>query len=44
MLLREDWDTISAKQGFRLLTDHVHLNTTAAAVAADLLYDALTSR
>lgn len=43
LLLREDWNTISAKQGFLLLTDHVHLNATAAAVVADLLTEALTS-
>jgi acyl-CoA thioesterase I len=44
LLLREDWDTISAKQGFLLLTDHVHLNATAASVVADLLTDTLTDR
>jgi acyl-CoA thioesterase I len=43
LLLRQDWDTISAKQGLRLLTDHVHLNGVAAEVVADLLTDALTS-
>lgn len=43
LLLRQDWDTISAKHGLRLLTDHVHLNDTAAEVVADLLTDALTS-
>jgi acyl-CoA thioesterase I len=43
LLLRQDWDTISAKQGLRLLTDHVHLNSVAAEVVADLLTDALTS-
>jgi acyl-CoA thioesterase I len=43
LLLRQDWDTISAKHGLRLLTDHVHLNGTAATVVADLLTDALTS-
>jgi acyl-CoA thioesterase I len=42
LLLRQDWDTISAEQGLRLLTDHVHLNGTAATVVADLLTDALT--
>jgi acyl-CoA thioesterase I len=43
LLLRQDWNTISAKQGLRLLTDHVHLNERAAAVVADLLTEALTS-
>jgi acyl-CoA thioesterase I len=43
LLLRQDWDTISAAQGLRLLTDHVHLNPTAAAVVADLVTEALTS-
>jgi acyl-CoA thioesterase I len=43
LLLRQDWDTISAVRGLRLLTDHVHLNATAAAVVADLVTEALTS-
>jgi acyl-CoA thioesterase I len=43
LLLRQDWNTISAKQGLHLLTDHVHLNDTAATVVAELLTDALTS-
>jgi acyl-CoA thioesterase I len=43
LLLRQDWDTISAKQGLRLLTDHVHLNGIAAEVVADLLTEALAS-
>jgi acyl-CoA thioesterase I len=43
LLLRQDWNTISGKQGLRLLTDHVHLNDTAAGVLADLLAHALTS-
>jgi len=43
LLLRQDWNTISARHGLRLLTDHVHLNDTAAAVLADLLTEALTS-
>jgi acyl-CoA thioesterase I len=43
LLLRQDWNTISAEQGLRLLTDHVHLNATAGAVLADLVADALTS-
>jgi acyl-CoA thioesterase I len=43
LLLRQDWDTISAAQGLRLLTDHVHLNTTAAGVVADLVAEALAS-
>ena len=43
LLLRQDWNTVSAKHGLLLLTDHVHLNATAAAVVADLLTDTLTS-
>lgn len=43
LLLRQDWNAISAKRGLRLLTDHVHLNGTAAALVADLLTAALTS-
>ncbi len=44
LLLRQDWNTISAAQGLRLLTDHIHLNETAAALVADLVSDALTAR
>jgi acyl-CoA thioesterase I len=43
LLLRQDWNTISATQGLWLLTDHIHLNDTAAGVVADLVSDALTS-
>jgi acyl-CoA thioesterase I len=43
LLLRQGWNAISAEQGLRLLTDHVHLNETSAAVVADLLTEALTS-
>ncbi len=43
LLLRQDWDTISVHHGLRLLTDHVHLNGTAAEVVADLLTDAFTA-
>jgi acyl-CoA thioesterase I len=41
LLLRQDWDTISVRHGLRLLTDHVHLNGTAAEVVVDLLADAV---
>lgn len=44
LILRQDWNTVSATQRLQLLTDHVHLNDTAAAVLADLVTDTLTSK
>lgn len=37
LVLRRSWDEISAANGLTLLTDHIHLNDTAAAVVADLI-------
>lgn len=39
LVLRRSWDEISAANGLALLTDHIHLNDTAAAVIADLIGD-----
>ncbi|WP_144126617.1 SGNH/GDSL hydrolase family protein [Catellatospora sichuanensis] len=37
LVLRRSWNEISAANGLALLTDHIHLNDTAAAVIADLI-------
>jgi lysophospholipase L1-like esterase len=42
MVLRRSWDDISRRNGMVVLTDHIHLNDTAAAVVADLVAEALT--
>ncbi|GAA1416144.1 hypothetical protein GCM10009662_65790 [Catellatospora coxensis] len=39
LVLRRSWNDISAANGLTLLTDHIHLNDTAAAVIADLIAD-----
>jgi lysophospholipase L1-like esterase len=36
-VLRRRWDRISAEHGLALLTDHVHLNDTGAAIVAELV-------
>ena len=40
--LHRPWDRISAANGLAALTDHVHLNDRAAALAADLVADFIT--
>ncbi|MYM64209.1 SGNH/GDSL hydrolase family protein [Pseudomaricurvus sp. HS19] len=40
-LLGQGWDHISRKQGFYLVTDHIHLNDRAAAVIRDLIMNYL---
>ncbi len=42
-ILHRSWDRISAANGLTALTDHVHLNDRAAAVAADLVWDFITA-
>ncbi|WP_370246843.1 SGNH/GDSL hydrolase family protein [Nocardioides sp.] len=37
LLLRRSWDAIARRRGLTLLTDHLHLGDTAAAVIADLV-------
>jgi lysophospholipase L1-like esterase len=39
--LRKSWNQISQKNGFRLLTDNIHLNTIGATMIADLIEDFL---
>jgi lysophospholipase L1-like esterase len=41
-VLRRSWDEISRRNRLTVLTDHIHLNDRAAAVAADLVGGALT--
>lgn len=41
-VLRRSWDDISRRNRLTVLTDHMHLNDRAAAVAADLVGGALT--
>ena len=41
-VLRRSWDDISRRNRLTVLTDHIHLNDRAAAVAADLVGGALT--
>ena len=36
-ILREDWDSISEKRGFRHHIDYLHLNTRGATMIADLI-------
>ncbi|MHA2203314.1 MAG: SGNH/GDSL hydrolase family protein [Candidatus Hodarchaeales archaeon] len=36
-ILRRSWETISKINGFQLLTDHIHPNTTGATMIADLI-------
>lgn len=36
-ILRRNWETISKNNGFQLLTDHIHPNTTGATMIADLI-------
>lgn len=43
-ILRGSWDRISAANGLAVLTDHVHLNDRAAAVAAALVSEFVTGR
>lgn len=43
LVLRRSWDDIARSRGLAVLTDHVHLSERGAAVAADLLADALES-
>jgi lysophospholipase L1-like esterase len=38
-VLRRSWDDISRENGYRLLTDGIHLNDTAAGIVADLVVD-----
>jgi acyl-CoA thioesterase I len=35
--LRQSWNEVSAAHGLRVLTDHVHLNDSAASTVADLI-------
>lgn len=42
MVLRRSWDDISRRNGLVVLTDHIHLNDTAATVVADLVAQALS--
>jgi acyl-CoA thioesterase I len=42
-VLRRSWDDISARNGFVVHTDQLHLNDRAAAVIADLIVDWLNS-
>ncbi len=42
MVLRRSWDDISRRNGMVVLTDHIHLNDTAATVVADLVTETLT--
>jgi lysophospholipase L1-like esterase len=37
--LKKDFDEISEKYGFALLTDHIHLNSKGAKIIADLMID-----
>jgi acyl-CoA thioesterase-1 len=37
VVLRRSYDAISASHGFELLTDHVHLNDSAATIVADVI-------
>ncbi len=38
-ILRRSWETISKINGFQLLTDHIHPNTTGATMIADLIVE-----
>jgi lysophospholipase L1-like esterase len=40
--LRRSFDEISRRNGFLVTTDHIHLNDTAGAIAADLIWEYLT--
>jgi lysophospholipase L1-like esterase len=42
VLLRQSYDDISRANGFLLLTDHVHLNSTGAGMVADLIESFVT--
>ena len=42
-LLGRSWDKISKDSGFELLTDHVHLNSKAANIAASLIEEFILS-
>lgn len=42
-VLHRSWDRISAANGLAVLTDHVHLNDRAAALAAELVADFITA-
>lgn len=44
MLLRRTWDNISHRNGLALLTDHIHLNDTAAAIVSKLIADFVQGR
>jgi acyl-CoA thioesterase I len=37
LLLRRSWNTVSRRNGLTVLTDHIHLNDTAANAVADLI-------
>lgn len=37
LLLRRSWNTVSRRNGLTLLTDHIHLNDTAANAVAELI-------
>lgn len=37
LLLRRSWDRVSRRNGLTLLTDHIHLNDTAAATVAEVI-------
>jgi acyl-CoA thioesterase I len=41
--LHRPWDRISAANGLTVMTDHVHLNDRAAALAAELVADFITA-
>jgi lysophospholipase L1-like esterase len=42
-LFGRSWDDISRNSGFELLTDHVHLNSKGAKIAADLIEEFILS-
>ncbi len=44
LFLREDFDTFSARMGYRLLVDGVHMNNSGAAIIADTIEDFLRAR
>ncbi len=43
-VLRQGWDSISARNGLTLLTDNLHLNDRSADVVADLISEFLDAR
>ena len=43
-VLRQSWDSISARNGLTLLTDNLHLNDRSADVVADLISEFLDAR